>query len=195
MNFAPIAETFTNEGFTVTCFETREEAADYLAAKFSGETIGIGGSRTIAQLDVYDRLCAHNTVLWHQIVPEQRAYGSECTVYLTSANAVAETGEIVNIDGSGNRIAASLYGPKKVVFICGKNKISPDLGSAISRARSVAAPPNAKRLNKKTPCALMGRCVDCNSPERICRAMVIHMRPMSSTEETELILINEDLGY
>ena len=194
MDFTKIADTFRKEGLCVTCFETKEQAADYLAEKFSGEVIGIGGSVTVGQLNVYDRLCERNTVWWHQEKPESRYKYGEFTAYLTSANAVAESGEIVNIDGSGNRLSASLFGPKKVVFVCGKNKIAPDLASAISRARSVAAPPNAKRLNKKTPCAVKGdRCYNCKSPDRICQSFVTLWGP-SMGMETEVILVDQDLG-
>ena len=195
MDFTEIKKTFEKEGFLVSCFETKQEAADYLAGRFQGEVIGFGGSATLDELGVYDRMSENNTVLWHWKDPAARDRYGEFTAYLTGANAVAESGEIVNIDGTGNRVSATLYGPKKVVFVCGKNKIAPDLASAIARARSVAAPPNTKRLHKKTPCAVMGRCVDCASPERICRAMVIYMRPMSGALETELVFINEELGY
>ena len=105
------------------------------------------------------------------------------------------SGEIVNIDGKCNRVAATLFGPKRCIFVCGVNKLRPDLQSAIERARNIAAPLNAKRLNKKTPCAVDGRCHNCKSPERICRAMVIHMGVPSGFESCEVVLIGEKLGY
>jgi len=110
-------------------------------------------------------------------------------------NGIAETGEIVNIDNTGNRVAATLYGHKKVYLVAGLNKVAPDLSGAIDRARNIAAPPNAKRLGKKTPCAVKGdRCYDCKSPERICRTLnVLWERPTGSVYE--VILINENLGY
>ncbi|MBP0981129.1 MAG: LUD domain-containing protein, partial [Oscillospiraceae bacterium] len=89
---------------------------------------------------------------------------------------------------------STLYGPKKVYFICGTNKITPDLTSAIERARTIAAPLNAKRLNRKTPCAVTGKCADCNCPDRICSAMVIYMRPMMAASLTEVIIVGEDMG-
>ena len=195
MNIESVATIFASEGFAVKCFETKEEAADYLVSSFNGEVIGMGGSRTLNQLEIYDRLCENNTAWWHQEDPRSRRMFGDFTVYITGANAISETGEIVNIDGTGNRIGSTFFGPKKVVFVVGKNKITPDLPSAMKRAQIIAGPPNAKRLGKKTPCSVTGKCHNCKSPDRICRGMSIHMRPMKAFEETEIVFINEELGY
>ena len=115
-------------------------------------------------------------------------------VYLTSANALAETGEILNIDGGGNRVASTLFGHEKVYFIIGRNKLAPTYEEALWRARNIAAPKNAQRLKKKTPCAVKGdRCYDCKSPDRICRALVTLWEPMMGME-TEILLVDQDLG-
>ena len=184
-------------GFAVRYFETAEAAAEYLLSQLHGRTVGIGGSVTIGQLALYDRLCADNTVYWHGVcnTEETKKCAAQAQVYLTSANAIAETGEIVNIDGKCNRVAATLFGPKRCIFVCGVNKLRPDLQSAIKRARNIAAPLNAKRLNKKTPCAVDGRCHDCKSPERICRALCVLERPVFGIGRTEVILIGQALGY
>ena len=117
-------------------------------------------------------------------------------VYLTSANAIAETGEIVNIDGYGNRGAPTIYGPQRVFLVVGKNKIAPDLNGAIDRARNIAAPLNARRLNRHTPCAVgEPRCHDCRSPEKICGVMTVFFMPQTSIKEFHVLLVNEDLGY
>ena len=120
----------------------------------------------------------------------------ESTVYILSANGVSETGELVNIDGSGNRLAASLFGPKKVYYIIGKNKIEPDLKSAMDRARNTACTKNAMRFQIKTPCVANGgdKCYDCNSPARICNAFLILERPCSGME-VELLFVDEELGF
>ena len=116
-------------------------------------------------------------------------------IFLLSANGLAETGEIVNIDGTGNRIAGSLYGHKKVYFVISRNKICPTLEEAAFRARNVAAPLNAERHGYKTPCAIKkDRCYDCRSPQRICSAQTIYWRKMNYTE-MEVVLIDEDMGY
>ena len=107
---------------------------------------------------------------------------------------MAETGEILNIDGTGNRVASTLYGHNKVYFIIGINKIAPDFESALWRARNIAAPKNAQRLNRNTPCAVKGdRCYDCKSPDRICRGLTVLWGPMMGME-TEIVLIDEPLG-
>lgn len=115
-------------------------------------------------------------------------------MYLSSVNALAETGEIVNIDGAGNRVASTLYGHKKVYLIISRNKLAADYDGALWRARNVAAPKNAQRLNRKTPCAIKGdRCYDCKSPDRICCGLVVLWRPMMG-QDIEIILVDEDLG-
>ncbi len=186
-------------GFAVRYFETAEAAAEYLLSQLHGRTVGIGGSVTIGQLALYDRLCADNTVYWHGVynTEETKKCAAQAQVYLTSANAIAETGEIVNIDGAGNRVASMLYGHETLYIVSGVNKLTPDLHAAIDRARNVAAPRNARRLGRKTLCALSEpmRCHDCASPERICRALCVLERPVFGIGRTEVILIGQALGY
>lgn len=195
MDCTKLIENLKCHGYAATYFDTAAEASAYLEGELRGETIGFGGSVTTQEMGLYDALSKNNTVCWHWKNPADKERFSEFTTYITSANAIAETGELVNIDGTGNRVASTLYGAKKVYFVCGINKIAPDLTAAIDRARNVSAPPNAKRLNLKTPCAITGKCADCNSAQRICRAMVIYMRPMAGCKHTEVIIIGENLGY
>ncbi|MGI5988569.1 MAG: lactate utilization protein [Dysosmobacter sp.] len=194
-DFTKVEQALRQRGYTVHVFETGAEAADYLNGAIDGVSVGIGGSVTVQQLGLYDRLAQHNQVYWHwQGGPEQRAKAAEADVYLTSANGLAQTGEILNIDGAGNRVASTLYGHKKVYFVIGANKLAPTRDEALWRARNIAAPRNAQRLGKKTPCAVKGdKCYDCKSPDRICRGLVELWGPMMGME-TEVILINEDLG-
>ena len=194
-DFTKVEQARRQRGYTVHVFETGAEAADYLNGAIDGVSVGIGGSVTVQQLGLYDRLAQHNQVYWHwQGGPEQRAKAAEADVYLTSANGLAQTGEILNIDGAGNRVASTLYGHKKVYFVIGANKLSPTRDEALWRARNIAAPRNAQRLGKKTPCAVKGdKCYDCKSPDRICRGLVELWGPMMGME-TEVILIGEDLG-
>ena len=116
-----IVEKLRKNGFTVTEFDTKEAAADYLTEGLHGKTIGMGGSMTLAALDVYDRLRADNTVYWHQIVPgdETIAGADNAQVYITSANAISEEGYILNIDGRGNRVAGTLMQKERVIFVVG----------------------------------------------------------------------------
>lgn len=196
--FDKLISNLEKKGYEVFCFDDIKEAFIYLNDKIDNKTVGIGGSITIKEIGLYDLLKTHNTVLWHWMDNEnpkevlQKARLSE--VYLLSANALSEDGEIVNIDGTSNRVSATSFGPQDVYFIVGKNKISNNLHSAIDRARNIAAPLNAKRLNKKTPCVKDLKCHDCQSPERICRNMQILFKAPSGSRY-HVIIINKDLGY
>ena len=114
--------------------------------------------------------------------------------YITSTNAIAQTGELINIDGRANRVAAMLYGPKNILVVCGVNKIVKDINEGIDRVRNVAAPLNTKRLAKNTPCAITGKCGNCLSPDTICKATVIHHHPTTG-KNFYIVLIDEKLGY
>ena len=187
-----------NRGFRAHDFATGAEAADYLAQTLHNTCIGIGGSVTIDEIGVYDRLSADNDVIWRwkKPTPDSRERGAAAETFLCSANGVSETGEIVNIDGYGNRVAPTIYGPQRVFLVVGKNKIAPDLNGAIDRARNIAAPLNARRLNRHTPCAVgEPRCHDCRSPEKICGVMTVFFMPPTSIKEFHVLLVNEDLGY
>ncbi len=199
MNVQRTMESLTRAGFAVRYFETAKEAADYLDESISGKTVGIGGSVTIEQMGLYERLSARNTVFWHWRTndSETRTAAAGAEVYLCSANAIAETGEIVNIDGSGNRVAGTLYNHERVVFVAGVNKIAEDYERAVFRARNVAAPLNTRRLGLKTPCAVGKevKCYNCASKERICCGVVTLLWPMRSVKVTEVVLVGESLGY
>lgn len=187
-----------NRGFRVHRFASGAEAAEFLVQTLYGTSIGIGGSVTIDTLGVYDRLCGSNEVFWHwkNHAPETRERAGKAETYLCSANGVSENGEIVNIDGFGNRVAGTIYGPERVFLVVGRNKIAPDLTGAIDRARNIAAPLNARRLNRHTPCAVgEPRCRDCRSPEKICGVMTVFFMPPTSIKEFHVILVDEDLGY
>ena len=180
-------------GFRTTYFPTADEAAAYLDGQIDGKTVGIGGSMTVKEMGLYPRLAAHNQVVWHWEGGALRD-AVLTDVYITSANALAETGEIVNIDGVGNRLAGTLFGHEKVYFVIGRNKLAPDYEKAVWRARNVAGPHRAQQLGKKTPCAVKAdRCYDCKSPDRVCNAMVTLWGPMTGME-TEILLVDEDLG-
>ncbi len=185
-------------GFRVHRFASGTEAAEFLVQTLHGTSIGIGGSVTIDTLGVYDRLCGSNEVFWHwkNHAPETRERAGKAETYLCSANGVSENGEIVNIDGFGNRVAGTIYGPERVFLVVGRNKIAPDLTGAIDRARNIAAPLNARRLNRHTPCAVgEPRCHDCRSPEKVCGVMTVFFMPPTSIKEFHVILVDEDLGY
>lgn len=194
--FETAQKNLEKRGYSVGVFPSAAEAAAYLDSVIDGKTVGFGGSATLDAMGMYQRLGVHNTVIWHwkqeANAARREAMGTE--IYLTSANALAETGEIVNIDGAGNRAAATLFGHEKVYFVIGRNKLAPTYDEAVWRARNVAAPKRAQQLGKKTPCAVQcDRCYDCGSPERICRGMVTLWGPMLGME-AEVLLVEEELG-
>ena len=196
-----VRNNLINRGFMVTCFENVEAAVTYLNEQIDQTTVGFGGSVTLEQMGLYEKLVTHNEVTWHQRMPkdktsqEVRMKANAAEVYVSSVNGLAESGEIINIDGTGNRVASIFYGHKKVYLVVGQNKIAKDYDSALYRARNVASPLNAKRLGMNTPCAVNAdRCYDCNSKDRICRGLsVLWEKPMGS--DIEVVLIAENLGY
>ena len=194
-DFSKVKSSLEERGFAVSCFATAEEAMDYLDGKLDGKTIGIGGSMTIRDMGLDQRLEKHNQVIWHwKDGSLQDAARAE--VYLASVNGLAETGEIINIDGAGNRVASTIFGHEEVYFIVGRNKLALDYDGALWRARNIASPKNAQRLGKKTPCAAKGdKCYDCKSPDRICRALTVLWEAPTGVGRSEVVLIDQELGY
>lgn len=200
MNIERVIEMLKLKGYGVSYFDKSEDAAKYLNHSIDNKSVGFGDSATLLSMKLYESLSTHNDVIDPQhctvgidfIETAKKCLTTE--IFITSLNALAETGEIVNIDGTGNRIAGSLFGHEKVFFVTGINKLVQTLEEAIWRARNVAAPQNAKRLQLRTPCAKQGeRCFDCSSPDRICNGMLIHFKKMDDME-MEVVLINEELG-
>jgi hypothetical protein len=181
---------------------TKEEAVKETWRHIKREmTVGVGGSITIRELGIVEQLKANgNTVYDHWVPGISRADSTEIRksqmtsdLFLSSTNAVTLSGELINIDGTGNRTNGMVFGPGKVILIAGYNKIAEDVQEAIKMIKLVSSPINARRLNLDLPCAKVGRCVDCNSPNRICRVVVIHERKPLWTDML-VILVGEDLG-
>ena len=199
MDAEKLKKSMESRGWSFKSFAAGAEATDYLAGELAGMTVGIGGCGTAEAIGLYDRLRAVcPDVAWHWKESDDmaaRVRAMTTDAYVCSANAIAETGEIVNIDGMGNRLAGTLFGHRRVYIVAGRNKGCPDLDAAIWRARNVAAPLRARSMNKKTPCAAGElKCHDCRSPERVCCGMTILMNKMMGMEKCELVLIDEDLG-
>ena len=200
-DFTTLKNNLEEKGYQVSVFATKEEARDYLNAQIDGKIVGIGGSVTLREMELLEELSTHNTIYCHDKKPENltvmetRTMASRAEIYISSVNGISEQGDIINIDGTGNRVAATTYGPNKVYLVIGFNKVAPDLEAALFRARNIAAPLNAKRLKRNTPCAKNAdKCYNCNSPERICRALSVFWTKPSGAEY-EIILIDEKLGY
>jgi len=122
----------------------------------------------------------------------QEGLGSE--FFVTGTNAITMKGELVNVDGYGNRVSAMVMGPERVIIVAGRNKIVKDLEGAVDRIRTVAAPKNAMRLHRETPCVHTGRCMDCSSPERICNVtMILHKSRVKG--RISIIIVDDELGF
>ena len=194
-DFTKVRANLERRGFQVSCFAAAQEAADYLTAKLEGKTIGYGGSMTLKQLGLMECLEGRAALLGHWS-GSTRQEAAAAPIYLTSVNGLAETGELINIDGTGNRVASTIFGHEEVYFLIGRNKLAPDYDAALWRARNIASPKNAHRLGCKTPCAVKGdKCYDCSSPERICRALAVLWEKPKGIGRAEVVLIDEDLGY
>lgn len=186
-------------GFKAEIFESSEEVKRAILDEVDkNESIAFGGSTTLNDLGLYEEFKNRgNEIYWHWKADDKKAAllkAMETDVYMTSSNAITLDGKLVNMDGTGNRVSAMIFGHKKVYIIAGRNKITKDYNEAIDRIKNVAAPLNAKRLNTNTPCRFTGKCNDCNSIDRMCKAeVVLHKCPNGT--EIFVYLVNEDLGY
>ena len=190
--------------------ETKQDALDIVKSLLKkGETVSCGGSETLKQSGIRDFMDSGDFNFLDRAKTKSDEEINElyrkvffCDAYLTSANAVTEDGELINVDGNCNRIAAITYGPRSVIFVVGKNKIGNDVPQCFKRVKTVAAPLNAKRLGCDTPCAKNGVCIKpdelpaagCNSPQRICANYVVSGRQRIK-DRIKVIICNESLGY
>jgi len=162
-----------------------------------GSTVTMGGALSCVEIGLVDTIKNGNyTLLLPGHGPDRHersieAYGSD--VFLSSCNAVSDDGILVNIDGNSNRVSCIAYGPEKVVMVVGMNKVAGDFDSALKRARNVAAPMNATRLDCSTPCTRTGKCIDCKSPDTICCQFLV-TRFSRHKDRIHVILVGEDLG-
>jgi hypothetical protein len=167
-----------------------------------GATVGIGGSLTLNQIGFYEAIQKRPVKFLNPYVkglpPQEgarlRREGLTADVFLSSTNAITEDGKLFNIDATGNRVGGMTFGPKKVIVVCGVNKIVKDLDSAWKKVQEWTSPVNVKRLNMKTPCLETGVCADCNSPERICNVYVVLAKKPRFTDMT-IFIVGENLGF
>ncbi|MDF2500922.1 MAG: hypothetical protein K0Q77_1636 [Anaerosporomusa subterranea] len=196
-------EALQKNRFSAAYFETAQAALETLLSVIpTNATVGVGGSWTLIQLGLVEKLEARgNIVFCHHkpgLTPEEildiRRKQLTCDVFLTSTNAITADGRLVNTDATGNRVAAMIFGPKKVIVLAGVNKIVSDLEAAHERIRQTAAPQNNIRLKRPNPCVQTGYCVDCQGPTRLCNVnTVIHKRPPVS--DIHVWIVGEELGY
>lgn len=201
-----LQETLTGNNFQAFVVSDKEEAEkliiEKLLAESRVESVAHGGSMTLLATKVLNRIEEIEGVqlirlnepnISNEEKAERRRQGLLVDLYLSGTNAVTENGQLVNLDMIGNRVGAITFGPKKVIILVGRNKIVPDLESAMYRIKDYAAPTNTMRLDMKTPCVKTSTCDDCKSPQRICNYWTITEKSFPK-ERIAVILINEDLG-
>lgn len=197
-----IIENLSRRNINGYYFETSDEAKEAVLSWIPMDaSIGIGNSRTVKELELSSVLSAKGHIVYDKTTAQtergKKLLKKKALVtdwYITGTNALSRTGHLVNIDHSGSRVAAMLYGPDKVVVIVGTNKITDTLEQAECRARNEAAPRNAVRAGLDAPCIEAGHCVDCEGAKRICNAMVT-VSGQSDPERMHVVIINEALGF
>ena len=197
-----VAEALRRRHLEAHYVSTAQEALDLALTLIPKDrTVSWGGTVTAAQIGLMDRLHQGDYQLIDRDTGKTPAEKQElmrqaltCGTFIMSSNAISKDGQLVNIDGMGNRVAAMCFGPRQVVVIAGMNKVLGTLDDAIARARNIAAPANAQRFGIKTPCGLTGQCGDCTSPDCICSKLVI-TRFCMPAGRIKVILEGPDLGF
>ena len=201
MNTNAVIDALNRNNMHSTFVETVEEAEKCIKSLLpEGCTVSHGGSMTLVQSGLSDFLHKNFSFIERGKTDCQTPY-----CYFSSANAITENGIVYNVDGNSNRVSALLYGSQKVIIVAGINKIVKDLNAAIYRVKTIASPKNCVRLNKKTYCAVNGKCVSlnkenpemcdgCSSPERICCNYTV-MAQQREKDRVHVIIINQELGY
>ena len=206
LRFENLKEALVSNNFEVFIAQNAREAGrmvmDKILPKLAPKTISWGGSMTFVATELYDMLKAYPNAdildtfdksLSPEESLERRRESLLVDLFITGTNAVTRSGELVNLDMIGNRVSGITFGPRNVVVMVGRNKVVEDLEAAIERIKDYAAPVNAMRLNKKTPCAKTGVCEECKSPERICNSWTITQKSFPKGR-IKVVLINENLG-
>ncbi len=183
-------------------FETVEEAAEKAMSMIKQEdTVGWGGSTTIDQIGIKKLLEERNIRVYDrdkEVDPKDKVKMMKkaltADVFLTSANAITMDGELLNIDGNGNRVAAYCYGPDSVIVVAGMNKVVTDLDVALKKARLDATVPNTFRTNSKTPCHFTGKCTECTMADTLCGQILV-TRYCKPQNKIKVILVGENLGF
>jgi hypothetical protein len=198
-----LAKRMSHYGFAVRCFDEAAEVAEAFRAILDGvATVGFGGSATLRQLGLDRVVESHGLVFYDHWrkglspddVWQRRLAQGRADLFVTSANALTRQGQLVLTDGVGNRLTASVFGPRKVLFVVGENKIVADLSAVFDRICTIAAPCRAAELNLDVPCVKTGVCAECNSPARVCRSTLILERP-SMGLPTAVWLVRGSWGF
>lgn len=197
-----IIKNFKSRNIDVAFFETLEEVKDRIIELIPvGCSVGIGNSKTLKEMNISELLRNRGNIVFDKTLADSKEESRQIKKkslladwYITGTNAISKEGHVVNIDHSGNRVAAMIYGPDNVIVVVGKNKICDTLDDAIQRARNISAPMNAKRAGYNPPCLQLKKCVDCKSEERVCFNLVI-IEGQFVKDRMKIFIVNEELGF
>ncbi len=197
-----VAEALNKRYFEAYYCPDRDTAVQKVLELISADdTVSWGGTLTVDELGIKDllrargqRLIDRDSAQSNEERVELMRQGLLADTFLTSSNAVTADGQLFNIDGNGNRVAAFCYGPKQVIVVAGMNKVVTDIHEGVKRIRAMACPANAIRLGRRTPCAVAGVCGDCKGPESMCSQLVI-VRRCQFEDRIKVILVGEELGF
>ena len=200
MDYNKLIENLNKNGFVAKIFDDENQMYQEMKNNIDKtEQIGFGGSMSLAEIDITGKLsedgfnvCTTKYTGLDYVEVARKNLNAD--VYVSSVNGISIDGTIVNIDGTGNRIGATCFGAEKVFYILGTNKVEETTEKAIWRARNIASPLNSKRLERKTPCVITGKCENCDSPERICRGVLLVERPFTR-KTTYVYVIKKSLGF
>jgi L-lactate utilization protein LutB len=196
-------ESLNKKGFKAVYVKDAQAALDYVLSVIGkDESVGVGGSITTQETGIVDALLSRGNTLYSHWIAKSKGQNAEevrrkamtADAYISSTNALTVAGDLINIDGTGNRTAAMIFGPNKVVVVAGKNKITSNPNTALARIKSVACPKNARRLGYDTPCARTGKCEECSGPDRMCN-VVVRLQCPASGKEFHVVIIDGDFGY
>lgn len=195
-------KNFKSRNIEVSFFQTLEEAKDRMIELIPPDSsVGVGNSKTLKDMNIAKLLKKRGNIVFDKTLAENKAESEQVKKkslladwYITGTNAVSKEGHIVNIDHSGNRAAAMIYGPDNVIIVIGRNKICDTLDDAVKRARNISAPMNAKRAGYNPPCLQLNRCVDCKSDERVCFNLVI-IEGQFVKDRMKLFIVDEEAGF
>lgn len=198
-----IIKALQKKNYEVFYVANREEAFKLVMGMIpKNSTVGTGGSMTVRQVGILDVLESgsykfynqYRTGLSDEEAKEMRANGLLADYYITGTNAITLNGELVNLDGFGNRVAGITYGPKRVIIVVGINKFVNSIEEGVDRVRHYAAVLNSKRFNRNLPCAKTGKCEDCDADDRICNHLLITYRHHKKGRVT-IVIVGEELGF
>ena len=203
MDYTKLLETLNQKGYHATLAKKRDEAREQAIALLADcQSIGKGGSKTLQETGIWDYLLTCGKTIYSTTLAKSRGEDPKqamkdammADAYICSANAITEDGDIVNIDGVGNRGGALIYGPDKLIMVVGRNKIVKNYGAAIARIKKEACPKNAERNGHDLPCRLTGKCANCDDPHRMCKITMRLEYPLPD-KAYHIILVDEDLGF